>query len=588
MGDDDWAREEIDAQFARGELSPESIIARLDDRISNTYALDPEEEVPALEAAFATASTPGPADAVLSEPAFISLLQTRATLPFGPEGIEAGRIIYASVAYLSALPFAPAAAQRPPAAASQPGLSLAQLRRGLVWALPDRAGYVVEESSDARMRTRWDHRRLLFQSLATATLPASPAAADDAAQAALARARAFDVPEESWDLCAANRDADGDEIYHDLVDVLCATQPARHPGRSAARRDAFRGAATRLRGGFPALDALAVPAPRFRALARVLLALQFAPPDGARFGAGGEVAPFEDAAQAVGAAFAQDAGRGGAAGTVITWRSFARALDVAAPHLFDPLYRLLARAFLGRGAPVDVLEAPARPARSPGGAGSGALDLPLQSQLLTFLAPCVDAASLRRVARYAASPGSVTPAGFAETLHTEVPDAAIAVFAGRIRSASPASGGGSAEASEGKPCVFGLYSPAPKADGSGIEDPADIDANNAGLRPCALFQLAPVQDVFPGVVGAEGWRVVGADEKGGGNLVFGDPGDEKGGIVLTLREGLSRGEIRHRGKGAEDGEADGGSIVYRANPYRGDWELEFVVEQLEIWTDAEA
>ncbi|KAI0128148.1 hypothetical protein F4776DRAFT_629392 [Hypoxylon sp. NC0597] len=569
MGNEDWAQDKINAWLAQGDLAPEHVILRLDKNVEGSYAIQQDEREP-LQAAFASASTPAPSgnDRVLTESSFVSLLHAKAALPRCPDGVAAGRIIYETLGYLSTLPFP----RRNSQSQSQgDGLSLAQIKRALAWALPDRWRHIVEQGNFSRIRTGHDRQRLLFQSLATGTAPSSTQDEIRTRARSLARRHAFDVPEMFSDFSVVNNDEDGDEIYHDLLDILYSTQEVKDISLSPVHRDAFRNIAKQIKGEeqIPELHTLAIPAQRFKDLVKVLLALQTEP-----INEGDIVKPseFEDAAQAVCAAFTREDG-------VITWPSFSHALENSAPHLLDPLYRLLSLALLGKGSPIEVLDAPEAPSEVPEGS---ILTLPRASQIVSIFAETFDAGALQRIAHYT-SPRLTAPSTFIQAIQN-VPDEAIVLFSGRTTA--------EASARKGELCIFGLFSPAPKKDGSRIQSTTEIDPDNAGQQSCALFQLAPVQDVFRGVVGAAGWSLV-TDAEGRESVVFGQTGaaespeEQKGGMTLTLRDGLQRAEIRHWGKGVDEdtNESRAEGIVYKANSRRGDWALEFAVENIEIWSE---
>ncbi|KAI1142017.1 hypothetical protein F5Y05DRAFT_212440 [Hypoxylon sp. FL0543] len=567
MGDEDWTQDKINAWLAQGALTPEHILSRLDKSIEGSYALE-EDEKQYLHSVFASASTPASSGIgqVLTESAFISLLQAKAALPRCSAGVEAGRTVYETLGYLSMLPFPRGNSQ----SQSRPdGLSLAQIKRALVWALPDRWRHIIEQGNLSRMRTEHDRQRLLFQSLATSTTPSSVQDEARTRARSIARRHAFDVPEMFSDFSVVNNDEDGDEIYHDLLDVLYSTQEVKHISLSPVPRNSFRSVAKQIKAHeqIPELHTLAIPAQRFENLAKVLLALQT---EALKEEAIVQLSQFDDAARAVCAAFTQEDG-------FITWPSFSHALENSAPHLLDPLYRLLSLALLGKDSPFDVLEAPEAPSNVPEGS---ILTLPRASQLVSILAETFDAGSLQRTAHYA-TPHFPTPSTFTQAIQN-VPDEAIVLFSGRAISAT--------STQDGELCIFGLFSPAPKKDGDHIQATTEIDPDNAGQQSCALFQLDPVQDVFRGVIGAAGWNLV-ADTEGRESVVFGLSGDLKGGVVLALRDGLRRAEIRHMGKGVdEDSEVgkdgDGAEgVAYKANPRRGDWALEFGVEAIEIWSE---
>ncbi len=266
MGDD-WTKKVINDWIDHDMLSKDAILGRLDRRIQGSYAIR-EEEKKALEEVFQSVCNE---KGYLTEAAFISLLQAKPGLPQSPGGTDAGKILYACLVHLSTLPFP----CRPDDSATQTAedLSLAQLTRSLVWILPDRYGYIIEEGSASRMRTKADHRRLLFQSLASSThaAPIDPERARE-----LALGNAFDIDREDLrEFCSTNHDDDGDEIYHDLLDILYSTQEVKNPCIASVPRDAFRPIAKRIAATneVTSLHSLAIPAESFVALVRVLAGL---------------------------------------------------------------------------------------------------------------------------------------------------------------------------------------------------------------------------------------------------------------------------------------------------------------------------
>ncbi|KAI0888798.1 uncharacterized protein GGS22DRAFT_152369 [Annulohypoxylon maeteangense] len=580
MEDEDWTIKEINDWVARGMLTRAHVLSRVDHGIRNSYASHPEEE-PVIEATFSSASisTSSGEDQVLTEPAFISLLQAKASLPQGPEGVEAGRIIYESVVYLSSLPYPPS---HPQPSFQTVALSLAQLSRALVWALPNRAKYIIEESDLSRMRTRWDRLRLLFQSLATGSVPLTAQDRVRAHARLLTARHSFDVSWDGWlDSCAVNHDDDGDEIYHDLLDVLYSTQEERPRWSALVPRDAFRNIAKQIKADekLPELCTLAIPLQRFKDLVKVLLVLQI---DLKNLGIdkNADLSQYDDAVNAICTAFAQD--RDTETSDLITWPSFAHAIGTIAPHIVEPLYRLLTLTFMNK---ESLIQPPDPPRILPNDA---ILTLPRTSQLISFLAGSMDAGFLRRTNRFV-SPNFPAPAAVVQAM-ISVPEEAIVLFSGRVIASTDVT------AEQGGPCVFGLFSPIPRNDGSQIRAASEVSPDNPGQRQCELFQLAPVQDVFCGVVGESGWGVV-VDAEEGENLVFGDVGvvdgvdGRKGSVTLVLRDGLRRGKIQQWGGNVdgkpdrdEDGEEKEG-VVYEANPNRGDWEVEFIVEEIEVWSE---
>ncbi|KAI1089573.1 hypothetical protein F5B19DRAFT_504532 [Rostrohypoxylon terebratum] len=585
MEDEDRTTNPVADWFARGMLTKEHVLSHINHAIEINNAIDPDEGT-TIEATFSSASSSGPSGEghALTETAFISLLQTKGTLPRGLGATEAGRVIYESIVYLSALPYIPHGPQ------PSGTLSLAQLNRALVWMLPDRTKRIIEESNLSRIRTRWDRLRLLFQSLAIGTVPlAAQDRVRDRARSLAAR-HAFDV---SWDgyldICVANHDDDGDEIYHDLLDVLYSTQEERPKWITPVARDAFRDIAKKIRAEeqLPELCTLAIPVQRFKDLVKVLLVLHMEI-ENTNDNENVDLSQYNDAADSLCAAFAQDRDIGTT--DLITWPSFAQALETVAPYIVEPLYRLLTVTFMDEEAPLNI-SGPSDPPRNL--PRDAILTLPRVSQLISFLDGNIETGYLRRTDRYV-SPNFPTPAGLVRAMESvPEPEEAIVLFSGRVTAATGVAG------KQEKPCVFGLFSPVPKKDGRCIQDPSETQPGNPRLRPCQLFQLSPVQDVFRGVAGEPGWGVV-ADAEGGEGVVFGgvsaigSAGGRKGGVSLVLRDGLRRGRIQ-QWEGAVNAKLSGGvdgkknkGMSYQANPSRGDWTLEFVVDEIEIWTEDSA
>ncbi|KAI1382625.1 uncharacterized protein F4822DRAFT_423063 [Hypoxylon trugodes] len=573
-----WEQIKINEWLERGMLTWEYILSQMDNNLQcclpSKYAIEPED-IPALEAAFAFACVPnasGDGD-ILTELGFIILLQSKAGLPRCPEGIEVGRIIYGMVSYLRMIPFARRASDPLPY-----GLTIEELTRGLVWMIPDSAQYVIEESGFSRMLTLYDHQRKLFQSLATATPPLTAQDKIRARSRSLNSRYCMEVDDMFVDMCAGNHDDDGDEIYHDMLDVIYSTQYRPHPWMASVRRDKFRTVAKNLKveGQIPELHTFAIPVQRFKNLVKVLLVLTFDP-----FTTGkrrNELNPsdFEDAAQCICNHFIldEDLGQDPSVDTnqneeqLITWPSFSQALRASAPQLFEPFYRLLTLTFLEKSswiwgnAAFDSL--PIIPENS-------ILTIPRICQLVSFLNCTVYPCDLQRMAHY--SPTDFpTPTALIQAMQ-DVPQEAILLIAGhQVDTISR----------EKKPYIFGFISPVPKRDGSCIQGPKEISSSE-GMQEATLFQLAPIQDSFRGLVGGPGWHVV-TDDDGGERLIIGsiptpeDRWGDTGGVSLVLQNGCKNADIHHRSEIKR-------KRVYLANERRGEFKLELEVERIEIWSE---
>lgn len=524
-------QEKIEEWVAKGWLSKEFILRRVDQKIDESYALS-EEELSALKSLFQTARS---SDGLLTEDAFISLLQTKSTLPQSAEGIEVGKIVFTSLVYLSNIPF-PNSPEKP---IIQTTISLEQLTRALVWVLPIRSDQIIEAGNHSRMRTKADHRRLVFQSLASA-IHDTPY--DDEGARKQALEDAFDVDDFHADFCSSNRDEDGDEMYHDLLDVLYSTQEERHPGLANADRNEFRPVAKRIASDndIPSLNNIGIPTNRFFPLARFLLALQFEPAE-----TGVDLNEFDAAATSVCATFS-DFGDA----QIITWPTFNRVLKETTPYLFDPLYQMLSGTFLDNSSAFEYCSTGSESASE----FSRILTLPITGQLSTFLAGSAYFGDFIRIQHYDSSyfPNANE---FIESVET-VPDEAVVILSGKTEA--------------GTTHTFGVFSPKPQADGASVQ--TNIVPNHVGQERCSIFQLNPVQDIFRGVIGNPGWAV------DNGNVVFG----QGGGVVMTLKDDMQRVEISHHVAKTDSDEGN-----YTSNKARGDWTLKLEISEIEIWSETQ-
>ncbi|KAF4628584.1 hypothetical protein G7Y89_g9566 [Cudoniella acicularis] len=507
----------------QGIMAKEPIIERVDDSVRLTYAMWPEEE-----ALLAQIFDKG---AILTKTAFISLLATKGALPRSSEGVEAGEIIYTSMVYLATLPFP----HYPEGPDAQPpdGLSSNQLMRGLVWANTDRVKYIIEQNSDDE-RAESDYLRRIFQSLAS--VRSSENASD------ITR----DSPDENKTY-SSDPDSDSDEMYQDLLAVVHSTQVVRQYGghlRVNLRRDRFRTICKSLRKEYkvPSLHEFVIPIQRFTALVRCLLLLQFEPIEPVV-----DLSRFDSAARSVCASFLQNPND-----RVITWPTFEYAVRNIAPYLLDAYYRLLTQTFCGRSSPFGVLDAAEVPSSVSAPAGI-ALTLPLQCQLVTFLNNSIAFDLFTRIRHYSAS-NLPTPTALLSTMQA-MPDEALVVLFGKMAT--------------GESCTFGLFSPTPKSDGLSIQIFKPSPSHD-GFERCSIFQLAPVQDLYRGIVGKPGWIV---DDK---RVTFG----QGGGVILDLKDNLAQAQVRH-----QISEGDEIESTYKANPFRGNWVIDFEIIEVEIWSD---
>lgn len=214
----------------------------------------------------------------LEMPSLVNRIQSQ--LPAGfPEAFANN--VYRILAYHSTAPF-----YQDPYSALPESLALLDVQRALAWLLPDGHLRMSETGNMGRMRTPADRRRLLFQSLATCSISSVEHPDSESVRQNYARCNAYDaehamkeygftgedVDEALSDWCKPNRDNDGDEMYHDLLDVLHSNVPDNFPFGS--RRDDLRPLARDLRSE-TRFHELAIPRVELESLVQELLALQF-------------------------------------------------------------------------------------------------------------------------------------------------------------------------------------------------------------------------------------------------------------------------------------------------------------------------
>lgn len=95
-------------------------------------------------------------------------------------------------------------------------------------------------------------------------------------------------------------------------------------------------------------------------------------------------------------------------------------------------------------------------------------------------------------------------------------------------------------------------------------------SDKEGRNHCLLFQLSPVHDVFRGYNAERpGFKI---DENG--SLVFGEKGN---GVALVLERALKRMTVFHS--------VSSGDEIYSATSWRGDWQMDVQVEEIEMWLE---
>jgi len=508
---------------------------------------------------------------LLTEQRFLSLLREEGHLPPSEEGVQAGKAIFRSWLYLAAFPFpyfSDDEGDDDLAAPDRKRLSIMMILRAITWLLPGQFSGVLEQGNFSRYRTTADHRRLIFQSLS------SPIPGDanqryfdrtEAMQRA-ARNQYEGVWRSAWDCCLPGHDEDGDEIYHDLLDVVYSTQDDTLAGWANVRRDALREVGKEMvrEHNIPSLYDLGIPMGRMLALTRLLLASRFDEEAGRL-----HLREYDACARAVCDAL-YDSTRGDG---FITWPRFDDAVRNGLQDLFQPVFRLLLMTPLGLSTRSDeyrFVQNP-HPDDDVTGREDGRILTKTRMSLLdVFLDGSVEFEVLSCLHRYSASGTQAREAvhlpvaadAFVEAMES-VPDEALVVVSGK--------------AADGTRYVFGVFSPRPKEDGTAIQ-PKSVPHHENQER-CAIFQLEPTYDVFRGAIGQPGWAAVCLRD-----VVFGQPAAGNG-MALALRDGLCRLEMTHRGRNAKVDWHNRPRYSYEANGWRGNWGLSIDVEAVEIWSE---
>jgi hypothetical protein len=284
-------------------MTPEAILARIDQNIIDKRTFRPSE-LAALRRNFQAVCDP---KGQISKAEFTNFVLSKSSLPAALT--DAVHVLFESLCYLSRTPLqsTPSSPLPPPTSIH---LTLKGLTRALMWLLPSRVPSVITETSSGRMRSTADHRRLMFQSLATSRVAR-----------ALGETRSVASRREPRNQGAeTNGDEHGDEMYHDILDTLASTQPYTPPSFAPPSRDKFHALATKLHeSAAPSLSSLAISKDRLTSFLLLLLANNFAErlldvsPD------------LEAAAHAMAASFCQCRPDG----QIVTWEMF----DFAAAEL---------------------------------------------------------------------------------------------------------------------------------------------------------------------------------------------------------------------------------------------------------------
>ncbi|EFE32160.1 uncharacterized protein ARB_01051 [Trichophyton benhamiae CBS 112371] len=532
--------EQLDKWISGGYMTPERILNRLTE--SSEYCGLRESEYIGLKEFFDRQGTEEAGIAYVDRDAFVSFL--KGSSPVFSLFDEAGDILYSSVLYLSRYPFDLGTSRK---------MTLEQLARALIWALIDapfndlRARTLYDESNFCRGRTWADHRRAIFQSLATSrdgsTLPYNR---KEWAEKARDRAYHFDKFDQSrLQFAAVNCDEDGDEMYHDVLDILFSSQIEIDPCFAPVARDSFRPLAKKLHGDNTHLHHLTIPRKSFHAFIKLLLVYQFGCNDRME---GDALADLDRVSSCITNAFARDSNIG------ITWPMFDDAYKVT-PWLLDGYYRILSSLF---GIPKEGerlgfdMENISTDLPSP----TNILTFPVMAQLgIMFSRSSYSFYNLRLHRHYKPRLSEIRLSAVATDI-SATPGSAFFLVSGKNKET-------------GDVCMFGAYIAVPSKDGGEIQSTEEEKVIN--WQDSCLFELSPVHDIYPGKVGSPGWT---STED---NLCF---GNRANGVAFDIENDLRNATVSHTVDRKQE-------PVYNPSSWRGNWQMKLDIEEVELWVDEE-
>ena len=211
----------------------------------------------------------------LTKAAFVRFLQSTGELSTSRTGTEGGDILFDSLFYLSQVPF-----PSPQGTPTPAGLTYDEMMRGFGFLLSDATDFLTPgmlgDTVESRARTLSDMKRLLFQSLATTREGRNlPYNVQEAKRVSWINAQ------DAWEhqqFVGPNYDEHGDEIFHDVLQVLLETLPHYSVGTLGATREQLLPVAHELHDkNILHLHHLTIPPARLKALVKTLLLGQFTP-----------------------------------------------------------------------------------------------------------------------------------------------------------------------------------------------------------------------------------------------------------------------------------------------------------------------
>ncbi|MCJ1295960.1 hypothetical protein MMC34_007525 [Xylographa carneopallida] len=514
--------QKIERWEKEGLMTPEQIMQRLDDKIE-TYGFYDERAT--VQKNFDSACTETNGVKHLDEAGFVKFL-AQAFPPSFDLFIETGPVLYTSVVYLAQFPFMTAEPSLLTFRALVRALALMLPTTAHCWGGGESSNGTSGEHLISRERSDIDRIRLLFQSFADEYEDSGPAG-DEIQEVTEPRNQHTRV----LDFQAPNSDPDGDEMYHDVLDVLSATRPGMEYDIPCPR-DSFRPLATKLWQTDVRLSHYCISRERLASLVKLLLLMHPYEAGNAGIAYSGNADDLDATTANVVNTFSDhDSGS-------ITWPVFYNRMTATAPLLLAPLEGLL-NLFLQTSAPVPRSAEAALPP------GAQILSVPILRQLSLVLANTIAFDGLKLL-YHCTLAGSSDPEGFA-TLVDVLQRYRVPCFL-LIRGQSDAD----------RTVTYGAFLPVP---GQQLSDACSRHAVVGSF----LFQLLPRHDVFAARADQPSWSSSGRE------IWF---GDWDAGVAFRLADGLKQGVVVHRLTG------DG---AYKGNVSRGEWETKVRVNELEVW-----
>ncbi|PVI01584.1 hypothetical protein DM02DRAFT_704654 [Periconia macrospinosa] len=550
-----YEHERIEGWFSEGVMTRDAVLQAMGNTVLTPNHIFTEQELSVLENKFKSTAHGDVEIEPITEEMFLGAFSKGNAKP-PPSFAGAGYIIYRSIYHISAFPFAPTGP-----------MDFEAFVRGLAWLLPSRAEDLSSTSNYSRARSAADQRRLLFQSLATSLDGKNtPFDAQTAREAACRRARDFSGMRAGGilgEFAATNFDDDGDEMFHDVLDILYSYHPlVDTPPHAPFHRDAFRPLAKRLHKDRDVkLHHLSIPQQDMESLVEFLLEYRWAPAD--QSPAAAVAVDWKSSSTSITKSFAQGKDSG------ITWPEFDHAYTSITPYLFQPLLSLLSTHLLGhtddRNSQASL--APfSSPSRLPEEEeGRILLTPPVLSQLAAIFVETISVEDMKLLKSFKLHGSTTTPnhhsvadvTSFRPSDFDDNTEGAMILFSGTNTSTS-------------SPVLFACYTSKPWGDAIGIEE-----RDEERWEHCSLLQLSPIQDVFRGIVGQPAWKISGDDDE----LQFGNP--EKG-VGLKITGGLRHAWLTHVPQESAQQEQQQ-EVVFKASDWRGRFSIHVKIESIEVW-----